>query len=115
MGYGHRWDGDECVLYAEGEVEQAAMFGEQLTLRRRIEATVDGNQIRVRDEVLIPPASERKALADADRLAAQLNDRRRRGAEERRPSLAPQRSGAFISSTTVCVWPRGGRCLRPAA
>ena len=33
-GYGERWDGDECVLYAEGEVLQAAVFGEQLLLRR---------------------------------------------------------------------------------
>ena len=33
-GYGERWEGDECVLYAEGEVLQAAVFGEQLLLRR---------------------------------------------------------------------------------
>ena len=35
-GYGERWDGDECVLWAEGEVLQSAVFGEQLVLRRRI-------------------------------------------------------------------------------
>ncbi len=28
-GYGERWDGDECVLWAEGEVLQSAVFGEQ--------------------------------------------------------------------------------------
>jgi hypothetical protein len=27
-GYGERWDGDECVLWAEGEVAQSAVFGE---------------------------------------------------------------------------------------
>ena len=27
-GYGERWDGDECVLWAEGEVLQSAVFGE---------------------------------------------------------------------------------------
>ena len=37
-GYGVTWDGDECVLWAEGEVLQAALFGEQLLLRRRVEA-----------------------------------------------------------------------------
>ena len=34
-GYGERWDGDECVLWAEGEVLQSAVFAEQLVLRRR--------------------------------------------------------------------------------
>ena len=29
-GYGAAWDGDDCVLWAEGEVLQAALFGEQL-------------------------------------------------------------------------------------
>ena len=30
---GERWEGDECVLYAEGEVLQASQFGEHLLLR----------------------------------------------------------------------------------
>src|SRR5579883_2917469 len=34
--YGERWEGDDCVLYAEGETLQATTFGEQLLLRRRI-------------------------------------------------------------------------------
>ena len=38
VGYGERWEGDECVLWAEGEVLQSAIFGEHLLLRRRIEA-----------------------------------------------------------------------------
>jgi hypothetical protein len=51
-GYGERWEGDECVLYAEGEVLQAAVFGEQLLLRRRIEARVGESRLFVHDEVV---------------------------------------------------------------
>ncbi len=50
-GYGERWDGDDCVLWAEGEVHQAAVFGENLTLRRRVEATVGESSFRLHDEV----------------------------------------------------------------
>ena len=50
-GYGERWDGDECTLYAEGEVLQAAQFGEYLLLRRRIEAKVGANSFKIHDEV----------------------------------------------------------------
>ncbi len=51
VGYGERWDGDECLLYAEGEVLQAAVFGEQLLLRRRIEARVGSSGLTIHDEV----------------------------------------------------------------
>ena len=51
-GYGERWDGDECVLYAEGVVRQAAVFGEAMELRRRIEAKVGENRFTIRDEVV---------------------------------------------------------------
>jgi hypothetical protein len=51
LGYGERWEGDECVLWAEGEVLQSAVFGESLALRRRIEATVGGSSFAIRDEV----------------------------------------------------------------
>lgn len=50
-GYGERWEEDECVLWAEGEVLQAAVFGEQLLLRRRIEARVGESRFKVQDEV----------------------------------------------------------------
>ncbi len=50
--YGEAWDGDDCVLYAEGEVLQASVFGEQLLLRRRVEATVGESRLRIRDEVV---------------------------------------------------------------
>lgn len=49
--YGERWDGDECVLFAEGEVLQASVFGEQLLLRRRIEARLGASSLAIRDEI----------------------------------------------------------------
>ncbi|TIU50345.1 MAG: DUF4432 family protein [Mesorhizobium sp.] len=51
-GYGERWDGDRCVLWAEGIVQQSAVFGEDLHLIRRIEADVGGNEIRLSDHVV---------------------------------------------------------------
>jgi Domain of unknown function (DUF4432) len=51
-GYGERWDGEHCVLWAEGEVHQAAIFAENLVLRRRIEADLGGAEIRLLDTVV---------------------------------------------------------------
>jgi galactose mutarotase-like enzyme len=51
LGHGERWDGDRCVLWAEGEVRQAAVFAENLRLTRRIEADLGGDEIRVTDTV----------------------------------------------------------------
>jgi hypothetical protein len=51
-GYGERWDGDRCTLWAEGVVQQGAVFGEDLHLIRRIEADVGGNEIRLTDRVV---------------------------------------------------------------
>lgn len=51
-GYGEEWRGDECVLWAEGIVQQSAVFGEDLHLIRRIEADVGGNDIRITDRVV---------------------------------------------------------------
>ena len=50
-GYGERWEGDECVLYAEGVVRQAAVFGEAIELRRRIEARMGESRFTIHDEV----------------------------------------------------------------
>ena len=50
-GYGERWDGDACLLWAEGIVQQSATFGEDLHLIRRIEADVGGTEIRILDRV----------------------------------------------------------------
>jgi len=52
VGYGERWEGDRCVLWAEGEVRQASVFGEDLRLVRRIEADVGGDEIRLADRVV---------------------------------------------------------------
>ena len=51
-GYGETWNGDECVLWAEGTIRQAAVFGETLVLHRRIEADVGGDAIRITDRVV---------------------------------------------------------------
>ncbi|NGN63005.1 aldose 1-epimerase family protein [Streptomyces sp. A7024] len=53
-GYGEHWDGDACVLWAEGQVRQAAVFAENLTLTRRIEADLGGDEIRLTDTVTNP-------------------------------------------------------------
>jgi hypothetical protein len=50
-GYGEHWDGDACTLWAEGEVAQMAVFGENLVLRRRIEAPLGGTAIVIDDRV----------------------------------------------------------------
>ncbi|WP_421759048.1 aldose 1-epimerase family protein [Devosia sp.] len=51
-GYGESWNGDTCTLWAEGVVQQSAVFGEDLHLIRRIEADVGGNEIRLTDRVV---------------------------------------------------------------
>ncbi len=51
-GYGETWDGDRCILWAEGTVQQSTGFGEDLLLVRRIEAEVGGNDIRLSDRVV---------------------------------------------------------------
>ncbi len=50
-GYGERWDGDQCTLWAEGEVLQSAVYGEHLLLRRRIEARVGESRFSIHDSV----------------------------------------------------------------
>jgi Domain of unknown function (DUF4432) len=50
-GYGATWDGDNCVLWAEAEILQAALFGEQLLLRRRVETDLGGISLRITDTV----------------------------------------------------------------
>src|SRR5690348_8759394 len=50
-GYGVTWDGDEAVLWAEGDVQQVAVFGEQLLMQRRIEVALGGRSVRIKDRV----------------------------------------------------------------
>lgn len=51
-GYGEEWDGDECTLWCEGTVRQAAVFGEDLHLIRRIETKLGSNSFTLRDRVI---------------------------------------------------------------
>jgi len=50
-GYGEDWQGDDCILWAEGDVLQVSALGENLRLRRRIEARVGESRIIIRDKV----------------------------------------------------------------
>jgi hypothetical protein len=51
LGYGEHWQGDRCTLYAEAEVAQMAVFGENLVLTRRFEAALGGTSISMSDRV----------------------------------------------------------------
>ncbi len=51
VGYGVSWEGERGTVWAEGEVRQATMFGENLVLHRRIEAAVGGTTITQTDRV----------------------------------------------------------------
>ena len=52
-GYGEQWiDENECVLWAGGVIQQAAVFGENLTLKRRVEARLGESWFRIHDEVV---------------------------------------------------------------
>jgi hypothetical protein len=51
IGAGEHWVGDRCTLWVEGEVRQAAIFAEHLRLRRRIEADLGEDDIRLFDTV----------------------------------------------------------------
>jgi hypothetical protein len=45
------WRDGRCRLVVEGEVNQSAVFGEHLVLRRRIEADLDGTEFHLADTV----------------------------------------------------------------
>ena len=50
--YGEEWRGNECILYCEGVVQQATVFGEDLHLIRRIESRVGSNEFVLKDRVV---------------------------------------------------------------
>jgi hypothetical protein len=50
--YGERWDGDECILEAEGKVTQAQAYGENLVLTRRYTARLGEARFFMRDEIV---------------------------------------------------------------
>ncbi len=51
VGYGERWDDDDCTLWCEGVVAQVQVMGENLTLTRRVEAKADGTAFAIHDTV----------------------------------------------------------------
>ncbi len=50
-GYGERWDGDICSLWAEGVVTQATLFGDVLQLNRKISVMLGSNTVSIADTV----------------------------------------------------------------
>ncbi len=51
LAHGAGWDGDDYVLWAEGTLREAIVFGEHLVLNRRIEARLGEATIRIVDTV----------------------------------------------------------------
>ena len=52
LGYGTRWEGDECILEAVGRVTQAQAYGENLVLTRRYQARLGESRLTMHDEVV---------------------------------------------------------------
>ncbi|GAB1584459.1 aldose 1-epimerase family protein [Phyllobacterium phragmitis] len=52
VGYGERWEGEDCYLWCEGITTQGTVFGEHLELVRRIEIKAGTNEIRLHDRVV---------------------------------------------------------------
>lgn len=48
---GGYWDGDEYILFVEGQARQTAVFGENLLLRRRIETRLGATSFSISDTV----------------------------------------------------------------
>ena len=78
-GYGERWDGDDCVLWCEGVVTQATVYGENLELTRRIEVTAGTNEISIRDRSrqprLLPDAAHVPATTSTSVIRSSPKDR----------------------------------------
>lgn len=51
FSYGERWEGDRCILWAEGTVREEIVYGENLVLTRRYEAELGGTSFRIHDVV----------------------------------------------------------------
>ena len=49
---GERWDGDDCILEAEGRVTQAQAYGENLVLTRTYTARLGETRFFMRDEIV---------------------------------------------------------------
>jgi len=51
VGWGADWDGDECTFWIAGTVRESRVFGEDLTLHRRIETRLGGIGLRIENVV----------------------------------------------------------------
>lgn len=51
ISYGEKWVNGEYLLWAEGKIKQVSLFGENLTLTRRIETKLGSNSISLNDTV----------------------------------------------------------------
>jgi len=51
LSWGAEWQGEDYVLWVDGEIRQWRMFGENLLLRRRVSTTLGSSEIRVHDRV----------------------------------------------------------------
>lgn len=49
--YGERWEGDECIIEAEGRVVQAQAYGENLVLTRRYTTKLGESRFFMHDEI----------------------------------------------------------------
>lgn len=50
--YGERWEGDDCILEAEGRVTQAQTYGENLVMTRRYTARIGELRFHMHDEIV---------------------------------------------------------------
>jgi len=51
VSYGATWQGDEYVLWIEGTVRETRLFGENMTLRRRITTSLGATSLRIENTV----------------------------------------------------------------
>ncbi len=51
FNFGESWEGERCILWAEGSVRQEIVYGENLLLTRRYETEIGTNKFRIRDVV----------------------------------------------------------------
>ena len=51
LGYGGQWQGDEYLMWVEGEVRQYKVFGANLSLKRRISTRLGSDVLRIEDVI----------------------------------------------------------------
>lgn len=51
VAWGTTWNGDDCTFWSEGTVRESRVFGEDMTLRRRLETRLGGTSLRIENVV----------------------------------------------------------------